>query len=241
MFANGNEFDGKLYFMESLKNAIDSVSRLNAYSSESEWLGSLTALDNYDGYICNELHSQENKFPSRRWTFLHHAAFYYAPISVLEEIKAKKFVMSLKDAEGHMAIDHVKSTASPSYKNLFKPRFKIENIDLKKLNKIEKTFHGVINSRVEDLVNEHNLILPTISVLLEKAVKTEEFWFAVPGMFGGFTIELKYNDEMTDVEAVNTTSWCRAAAGSCETYLCTENNVTLEDTGECRIMYFFYE
>lgn len=231
MFARENVFCCTLNLPEELKKYINTVAKINADSSEHAWLDCLDIIGDFDGYLGNAIEGEDCPFPSRRWTFLHHAAYYNTPVSVLKVIKESGFVMSFKDFEGLTARDHIKSTCDISYKEFYKPSFKIKNFNTSKVNNIEKSFHAVINSRAKDLVQKHNLILPSIAVLLEEIVKENKYWYAVPGMYGGFTISFEFNSDKTDVDALVTSSWCRVVGGSGQTHRCTENNWTLTDEG----------
>jgi hypothetical protein len=77
------------------------------------------------------------------------------------------------------------------------------------LRKIQDTFHAVIRERADRLVQEHALRLPGLEPLLE--MDRPKVWFAVPGMYGGFSYWL----EQVGVEArLIAESWCRVAEGS---------------------------
>ena len=222
-------WDGYFNPPDQTKNITSAVSILNSDSTGEQWQKCLEVIDTYDHYIYNEVEGKENLlFPSRRWTFLHHAAYHQAPLEVLKSILEKGYRLTLKDAEGKLPVDHANNE---TYKSLLQPKYIID-VNVGKINKIEKNFHAVIASRVADLVQKNNLILPVIGVLLEDgACNDGQSWFAVPGMYGGFTFEFEFNANKTDVLALVTSSWCRVAGGSGQRHKCTENKWTLEEEG----------
>lgn len=57
------------------------------------------------------------------------------------------------------------------------------------LLRIQAHFHAVIHGRAEREVHIHGLRLPELEPLLELA--RPHMWFAVPGMYGGFSYRLE--------------------------------------------------
>lgn len=220
-----------------LKNHLKRISQLNAESAEQEWMDCLDHIGEYCGYLCNVPEGENCMFPKGRWTFLHHCAFYNAPISVLEEINTRDFYKSFKDSDGKLAEDWVKSNAAPNYKDLFKPKYALSNLNLAKLSKIENRFHEVISSRSKNFNGDekNNLILPILSVYLEKRAgnssTTRSGYCAIPGMYGGFKIDFELTEDKSDVNALITDSWCRIVGGSGQQHRCTENKWELVDEG----------
>jgi hypothetical protein len=85
----------------------------------------------------------------------------------------------------------------------------IRHVPLGILLRIQDHFHAVIRGRADELVHENNLRLPELEPLLE--LREPKMWFAVPGMYGGFSYWL----EADGVEAkLVAESWCRVSAGS---------------------------
>lgn len=225
------DYPNDVSFPEEIKDNILKISELSSNSTESEWMECLSSIDNYDGYICNvQTEEEKSPFPSCIWTFIHHAAYHNAPLSIIQKIKANNFVLSLKDGEGQLAVDHVSSNASEEYKDLLKPKYKM-NISAEKLKNIEKIFHELIYSRTElcteILIKKHHLILPAISILLEPHVDITYFYWEIPQMHGGFSMEFEWNEDKTDVTGLVTNSYNRIFGGSGKTHLCTEKEAVL--------------
>jgi len=79
------------------------------------------------------------------------------------------------------------------------------------LLRIQAHFHAVIRGRAEREVQQHGLRLPELEPLLE--FDDLRVWFAVPGMYGGFSYRL----EAEGVEAkLVSESWIRVVQGSGE-------------------------
>jgi len=215
---------------------VDRVVKLSNNSSEEEWqdvYDELLERHQYRHFLYNSK-EDDCPFPSKIWTFQHHAAFFNAPKNVIVRMVAKGYPMSYKDGEGKMPVAHVATDKSQEYKDLFIPKYGLSNLNFDRLDKIEKNFHSVINSRVEDLVKEKKLLLPSLSVALEwkNFIKGEEkFWCPIPGMYGGFSFDFTLNEDESDVVSLETSSWCRVAGGSGQSHKCTEDKWELTDEG----------
>jgi hypothetical protein len=139
---------------------------------------------------------------------LHQAAHGGAAVEVVQRLVGLGGWRTLQNACGERPID---IAARQGHRHLFgvlTPEFK-QQVPLGILLKVQSHFHGVIRGRVESLVKEHALRLPELEPLLE--VDSPQFWFTVPGMYGGFGYRL----EATGVEAkLMSESWCRVAEGS---------------------------
>lgn len=81
------------------------------------------------------------------------------------------------------------------------------------LLKMQCHFHEVIRGRAEKLIEEHGLRLPELEPLLEFDGDSPRFWFAVPGMYGGFAYRL--DSEGVEAKLISE-SWCRVVEGSGE-------------------------
>jgi hypothetical protein len=94
------------------------------------------------------------------------------------------------------------------------------------LSAIQEHFHEVIRGRANELVIEHALRLPELEIVLE--FTRAKFWFAIPGMYGGFAFWLA--DEEPEAKLV-TESWCRVSGGSGQRHEITEHGSRLVDEG----------
>ena len=94
------------------------------------------------------------------------------------------------------------------------------------LKAIERQFHKVIRSRAAGLVDEHRLVLPDLTELLD--TDAPKAWFPVPGMYGGFSYWLE--GEKSETRLV-TESWCRVVEGSGQRHIITAAGSQLVDEG----------
>ena len=156
---------GFLQFPEDVRYLIENIiPKLNEKSTKEEWLGCLYGLKKYKKhYIWNEaMKTTSTIYPSCRWSIIHHAAHFQAPLSVLQKISVDQFPLSLTDGEGKIALDHLGSKASKDAKALLTPSYKMNYLQLE-LKLLQANFHEVILERVATLVQKYNLILPMLS------------------------------------------------------------------------------
>ncbi|MER0240377.1 hypothetical protein [Fulvimarina sp. MAC8] len=115
---------------------------------------------------------------------------------------------TLQNANGERAVDiavrrghfHLVPVLEPDQKR---------RVPIGVLLRIQSLFHEVILGRAAQQVREAALRLPELEPLLE--YERSKFWFAVPGMYGGFAYDLKSDGVRAVLEAE---SWCRIAEGS---------------------------
>lgn len=91
---------------------------------------------------------------------------------------------------------------------------------------VQELFHGLIRSRAREGTVPIPKRLPRLNrELLEER---EPRWFAVPGMYGGFSFRLKETGRKLELIAE---SWCRVVDGSERRHSVTSNQVILLDEG----------
>jgi hypothetical protein len=88
---------------------------------------------------------------------------------------------------------------------------------------LEYHLHRHIQARLKDMLPDIQLRLPQIGPLTE--LTTPKFWFPVPGLYGGFDIELTGEHQLT------VKSMCRVAGGWAETHEITPGASRLIDRG----------
>ena len=90
------------------------------------------------------------------------------------------------------------------------------------IRKIQKNFHKLIFQRANSFgINEINVELPDL-------LKKESGYFAVPGMYGGFSYSLSAESDCKHV--LYTESWCRVCGGSGQIHEVTADEIKLIDT-----------
>lgn len=152
---------------------------------------------------------------------LHQAAHGDAPINVVNTMIGLGAWRTLCNAYGERPVDIAKAKGHTHLFDLLKPVLK-RDVPFGVLMRIQSQFHGVIMDRAEKLIQEHKLRLPELSPLLE--LEKPEMWFAVPGMYGGFSFHLQ--GEGTSVKLVSE-SWCRVVEGSEQRHEINSRGVTL--------------
>jgi hypothetical protein len=115
---------------------------------------------------------------------------------------------TIRNSRGERPVDTAERRGGSELVPLLTPDLK-RDVPSRDLTEMQVHFHQVIRGRVDHLVQEHALRLPELEPLLEMDVP--KVWFAVPGMYGGFTTGLSQIDRTTVLVAE---SWCRVSDGS---------------------------
>jgi hypothetical protein len=92
--------------------------------------------------------------------------------------------------------------------------------------KIQRHFHDVIVGRMEKFSVSPGLRLPELEPLLEQ--DSQDVWFSVPGMYGGFSYDFRADGSNT---VLTSESWCRVVGGSGQTHEITIEGSKLVATG----------
>ena len=157
------------------------------------------------------------------FTPLHQAAYGSAPFAVIQKLIDLGASKTLKTNERkETAYDIAKRcNASQDVLDTLKVPNNTVGLNEQQIRKMEKGLHDTILGRAKDLVEKHQLQLPQLVFLYEFG----DFWFPVPGMYGGFHVE-------KCEEGIQTSSWCRVAGGSGQRHVIDkEGNVKLTDQG----------
>ena len=220
---------GFLQFPNDVTYLIENViPKLNEKASTEQWNECLYGLKKFrKHYIWNEdIKNDQRVYPSRRWTIIHHAAYYKAPLQIVQKMAIDRYPLSLPDGEGKLPIDHLDSDTPKDIKALFTPSYKMNFLHLE-LKLLQANFHEVILERVASLVQKYNVILPILSVLLEDVSKDKEVYFNMPGMYGGFTYWLEFDSSKTEILALYSRSSSRLVGNSEQLHKCTKEGWTL--------------
>ena len=141
---------------------------------------------------------------------LHQAAHGNAPREICESLIRTGAWRMLENARGERAVDVARRLGHDRIVDVLQPA-RLLHVPFGVLQKIQEHFHAVILGRAADLVRDARLRLPEIAHLLEAAIDAEATWFAIPGMYGGFSYRLAADG--VDARLV-AESWCRVAGGS---------------------------
>jgi hypothetical protein len=156
---------------------------------------------------------------------LHQAAYNGAPVEVVQRLLEMGAWRTLQNAYGERPVDVAVRRNQTHLIQALDPQYWWQ-VPLGVLLKIQSHFHQVIRGRAAQLVEEHCLRLPELEPLLE--LRVPKVWFAVPGMYGGFSYRL----ETSGVEAkLVSESWCRVSGGSGQRHEITPRGAKLVDEG----------
>lgn len=156
---------------------------------------------------------------------LHQAAYGGAAIEVVERLLKLGAWRTLQNDRGERPIDvacrqghlHLTEVLTPVYKR---------DVPLGVLLRIQSHFHAVIHARIDQPLPDNRLRLPELEILLE--IERPHMWFAVPGMYGGFSYRL----EAAGVGATLVSeSWCRVVEGSGQRHVINSAGSKLIDEG----------
>lgn len=156
---------------------------------------------------------------------LHQAAHGGAPIEVVSDILRKGAWRTLQNSRGERPIDVAERQGHMHLLPMLAPVLR-RKVPYGVLTRMQEHFHKVVLGRAEQQVREFGMRLPELEPLLE--YQNERFWFAVPGMYGGFSYWL----EADGVEAILISeSWCRVVGGSGQRHRITSAGSRLMDEG----------
>lgn len=156
---------------------------------------------------------------------LHQAAHGGAPIEVARRLIELGAWRTLQNARGERPADVAERGGHEHLRVVLEPVYR-HRVPTGVMVKIQSHFHAVIRERVDNLVKEHTLRLPELEPLLE--LEQPRMWFAVPGMYGGFS----YSFESFGVDAkLIAESWCRVVGGSGQRHEITSDGSRLLEEG----------
>ncbi|WGY73110.1 ankyrin repeat domain-containing protein [Burkholderia cepacia] len=160
------------------------------------------------------------------YTPLHQAAYGGAPKAVVAELLRLGASRMLRDAQRERAIDIAVRRGHRHLVELLAPqpqRFVPDDA----LLAIQRHFHAMILGRIAHL-RVDALRLPELEPLLELDARARSTWFAVPGMYGGFSYALRTDG---DAAVLVSASWSRVVGGSGQRHEVTANGCTLVEEG----------
>ena len=156
---------------------------------------------------------------------LHQAAHGGAAVEVVVRLIGMGAWRALRNARGERPRD---VAARKGHTRLLRPLQPVllRHVPADVLARIQANFHEVIRGRADEQVREHQLRLPELEPLLE--IRQAPVWFAVPGMYGGFSYTLEADGEQSRLIVE---SWCRVVGGSGQRHVVSAAGSTLVDEG----------
>ncbi|PWI18246.1 hypothetical protein DI272_31965 [Streptomyces sp. Act143] len=160
------------------------------------------------------------------YTPLHQAAWHGAPADVVQRLLALGAWRTLRTGDGSRAVDIAGQRGHHHLAALLRPEIR-HHLPYDEIGPLRHHLHRLIRHRAPrkdgtDLATGQGLRLPEVEVLTE--LRHPACWFPVPGMYGGFAIELTGRELKVD-------SWIRIVDGSERTDRVTADGVHLQEGG----------
>ncbi|AHH99894.1 ankyrin repeat domain-containing protein [Kutzneria viridogrisea] len=147
---------------------------------------------------------------------LHQAAWHGVRPDIAQRLLDLGAWRTLRTSDGERPVDIAVRKGHLLLAEVIRPRSEED------LSELEHQLHELIRHRIPDLVTEHALRLPQIHVLTE--LTNPCLRFPVPGLYGGFSIELTGRELIVK-------SWCRVAGGWAQTHRVTSEGYELIESG----------
>ncbi len=139
---------------------------------------------------------------------LHQAAHGGASAEVVARLLELGAWRTLRNGRGERALDVAARCGHAGLISILEPVVR-HSVPPEVLHAIQAHFHGLIRSLVGAQVEREALRLPELEPLLE--LDLPRIWFAVPGMYGGFSYTLEGDGAAA---ALRVESWSRVVEGS---------------------------
>ncbi|GAA1619045.1 ankyrin repeat domain-containing protein [Nonomuraea maheshkhaliensis] len=195
---------------------IEGRDKLADAARDSDWSTVLALLEAHPDWV-----NSGRAGGSSWYAPLHQVAWHGADADIAHRLVAHGAWRTLRTAQGERAVDIADRRG---HHHLLVPLTPVVHHQLpaETLSSIQHHFHRLIHDRADDLTTEHQLRLPELEPLTEQ--RNPACWFAVPGMYGGFSYRLT-GAELT-VE-----SWSRIAGGSGRRHVIDEHGARLVAEG----------
>jgi hypothetical protein len=155
------------------------------------------------------------------YTVLHQAAWHGADAGTVARLVDLGAWRTLRTTAGDRAADIAQHRGHGHLSGLLRPVIR-HPVSAGLLADLQRHLHAVIHQRVHHLVTGERLRLPELDPLTE--LPDPEFWFPVPGMYGGFRYRLVGAGLIVH-------SWRRTAGGSGQTHRITAQGAELVEAG----------
>lgn len=156
---------------------------------------------------------------------LHYAAYGGAPTQTIRDLLKLGAFRTLRDAQGNRPVDIAHNRQHKHLLSILDPVFE-HRVRPDELTRIQQNFHQVILGRASELIAEDHMRLPELENVLEFV--SARFWFAVPGMYGGFAYWIVSDGPAAKLMVE---SWSRACEGSGQRHEITESGSRLVEEG----------
>jgi hypothetical protein len=153
------------------------------------------------------------------FTPLHHAAWHGAPTEVVEEVVARGAWRTLPSARGETPHDVAARRGHHQLLSVLEPALR-RRMPQDRIAALDAHLDQVVRSRIDFLQVR---LRPVVTAVLTE-MKEPTLWFPVPGMYGGFSIELRPG-------YLGVSSWSRVVGGSGQRHVITHEGATLVEHG----------
>lgn len=151
---------------------------------------------------------------------LHQAAWHGAPVGVVQQLIDLGAWRTLRTAKGDTAFDIARDKGHRHLVDILTPKTPPRD-DLAVIDSLDLQLAELVESRIRPQL-DIELRHPACSVLTE--IPSRSLWYPVPGMYGGFSIQLRENHLFVK-------SWSRIVGGSGEAHVITQEGRFLVDRG----------
>ncbi|HEY4456820.1 MAG TPA: hypothetical protein VGN81_21085 [Pseudonocardiaceae bacterium] len=155
------------------------------------------------------------------FTALHQAAWHGAAEDVVRELVDLGAWRTIRATNRQRPIDIAEERGHRHLRDILKPAPK-HPLPETVCTGMEEQLHLLIRGRIPKLYWESELRLPQVEPITELDETT--LWFPVPGLYGGFNIELSGHE-------LTVQSWNRVHGGWAQTHRVTEDTIQLVESG----------
>lgn len=160
-----------------------------------------------------------------RYTPLHQAARNGASVDVTEQLILLGASRMVRNSRGETPLETARRAKSEHLMNVLQPA-PVHQVSEIQISRLEEQLRKVVLGRTEDLVEKNQIEFPPLCLLLER--ESPVIWFPIPGMVGGFRIELRRAGESPQLIV---DSWSRSCEGSGERHLVMAHGYVLIAAG----------
>jgi len=160
-----------------------------------------------------------------RYTPLHQAARNGASVEVTEQLIRLGASRMVRNSRRETPLETARRAKSEHLMEVLQPA-PMHQVSEVHIAKLEAQLRKVVLGRTDDLVEQNNIEFPPLCLLLER--ESPMIWFPIPGMYGGFRIELRRAGESPQLIV---DSWSRVCGGSGERHLVMAHGYALIEAG----------
>ncbi len=160
-----------------------------------------------------------------RYTPLHQAARNGASVEVAEQLIRLGASRMVRNARDETPLETARRATSRHLLEVLQPA-PVHQVSEVQIAKLEAQLRNVVLGRTDDLVEQNQIEFPPLCLLLER--ESPMIWFPIPGMYGGFRIELRRAGESPQLIV---DSWSRVCEGSGERHLVMAHGYARIDAG----------